>query len=130
MPCRALARQATPNEEAPGLLGLGSRPRRQRKGAVTVKYRLGPVTHPTILGQRLLPRDSKGEYAARQARSARYFVQRAAAALRAISDRRSGLSFSARSLPPLAPPSLPRATRSGSLAGGSDSGHRSRIASM
>jgi len=56
--------------------------------------------------------------------------QRATAAARAISDRRSGVSFDARAFPPLAPLTLPRATRSGSFTGGSESGHRSRIASM
>lgn len=46
-------------------------------------------------------------------------VQRAAAAFRAISARLSGLSFSARIVPPLDPPSFPRATPSGSLTWGS-----------
>lgn len=57
-------------------------------------------------------------------------LHRAAAAALAISDRRSGLSRSARSFPPLLPPSFPRSTRSGSFAGGGASGQRSKIASM
>jgi hypothetical protein len=45
--------------------------------------------------------------------SALAFDQRAWTAFRAISLRRSGLSFAARSFPPLDPPILPRATACG-----------------
>ena len=41
------------------------------------------------------------------------FPQRTRTALRAISDLRSGESLAARALPPLRPPSLPKATAAG-----------------
>lgn len=45
--------------------------------------------------------------------SRRFLAQRALAALRAISDLCSGVSFAARALPPLRPPSFPSATAAG-----------------
>jgi hypothetical protein len=47
--------------------------------------------------------------------SARYFFQRAAIALRAISDLRFAESFLARALPPFEAPSLESATAAGFL---------------
>ncbi len=59
-----------------------------------------------------------------------FVPHRAAAAARAISDRRSGVSLSALTFPPLAPLTLPRATRAGSFGCGTDSGQSSRIESI
>jgi len=57
------------------------------------------------------------------------YCQRAAAALRAISDRCSAVSLSARALPPLSPPLRPSATAAGSRVSSGGSGLSSSVAS-